>query len=539
MRALSIGMLPIAFWAVIGCGQDAGGQTPQSRPNILWLVAEDQSPEFFPMYGDSTVHLPELERLASEGVTYTRAYATVPVCAPARSSIITGMYATSLGTHNMRTYTGSGENQPAIGIPSYSPVVPQGVRMVTEYLRQAGYYCTNRAKTDYNFRAGPVAWDVSGKDAHWRSRPEGSPFFSVFNFGITHESQIWERGAEDLLVNPDEIRIPPYFPDNDTIRHDLAVNYSNLIRMDRQLGAILDQLKEDGLYENTYIFFYSDHGGPFPRYKRALYETGTKVPFIVKYPGNKRAGTRESGFLSFVDLAPTLLSLAGIEPPKVMQGRARLGQFSAANPHKYIFTTSDRFDEVYDRLRAVRSERFKYIRNYNPQISNALPVRYREQMPMMQSMRQLWEAGKLDSVQGRWFRTPKPEEELYDLENDPYELNNLADKAAFRDTLAHLRTVLDHWIRDTRDLGSQPEAELIAQWLPDGKQPKLEAPEATEKNGYFFLRAPLSDATLIWKHPDSTTWKFYKEPLPAHQSFEAKATRLGYQDSPLLEYGAP
>ncbi len=521
----------------LSCDQPTGGTIHPQPPNIIWLVAEDQSPGFFPMYGDSTLRMPVLEGLASDGVVFTNAYAPVPVCAPARSAIITGMYPTTLGTHNMRTYNAySEENQPEIGIPSYSPIPPQGVRMFTEYLRKRGYYCTNNAKEDYNFKPSPVAWDVSGPKAHWRDRPGGSPFFAVFNFEVTHESRIWGRGGDSLWVAPSRVPVPPYYPDNDTIRHDLAVNYSNLGRMDRQLGEIIRQLKEDNLYQDSYIFFYGDHGGPFPRHKRALYETGIRVPMVVKFPGNQGAGQQDDRFFSFIDLAPTILSLAGIPPPKVMQGKAQFGAFRDSTPTPYIFATSDRFDEVYDRLRAVRSKNFKYIKNFNPEISNALPVRYREQMPMMQSLRQHWESGTLDTAASAWFRTPKPVEELYDLQKDPYERHNLAGKGAYRDTLLHLRAVMERWIKETRDLGQYPEKELIGLWLPDGQAPRLPPLEADEKDGHFLLHHPVGDATLLWKEPGTPGWNFYRTPLPSTQSFEAKAVRLGYADSPVLLY---
>jgi arylsulfatase A-like enzyme len=507
-------------------------------PNIIWLVAEDQSPDFFPMYGDSTVSLPNLEALANDGIIYTNAYAPVPVCAPARSALITGMYPTTLGTHNMRTYNAyQTENQPELGIPSYSPVTPQGVKMFTEYLRRKGYYCTNNSKEDYNFKKTEAAWDESSKEGHWRNKPDDAPFFSVFNFNVTHESQIWSRGEDELLVFLDSVPVPPYFPDNEVIRHDLAVNYSNLKRMDTELGEILQQLREDGLYDNSIIFFYGDHGGPFPRHKRALYETGIKVPMIIKFRNNEKETEREDRFVSFIDLAPTVLSLAGIEPPKVMQGKALYGPYRAARDHQYIFASSDRFDGMVDRLRAVRSGRYKYIKNFNPEISNALPVAYREQMPMMQNMNEMWKKGELDSIGELWFRTPKPEEELYDLQADPYELVNLAEKAELQDTLTHLRIILKDWIVETKDLGQYPEKELIAQWLTDGEQPQLSPPEATEKGNEFHLSANLPDATLVWKTPQDSLWRLYDSPIPDTQAFEAKSVRIGYRDSEWLEYG--
>ena len=504
-------------------------------PNILWLVAEDQSPDFFPMYGDTTVSLPNLSALASDGVVFSNAYAAVPVCAPSRSALITGMYPSSLGTHNMRTYNAyRADNQPQIGIPSYSPIVPEGVRMFTEHLRAVGYYCTNNAKEDYNFKAPVSAWDESSSKAHWKNRPDGAPFFAVFNFGITHESQIWKQAENPLLVAPEDVPVPPIFPDNEVIRNDLAINYSNIKRLDAQIGTIVQQLKAEGLYENTIIFFYADHGGPFPRHKRALYETGIKVPLMVKFKGNNNAGTRNSDLISFIDYAPSVLSLAGIKPPKVMQGKAAFGPYKNPEKRNVIFTTSDRYDEVTDRLRAVRYSKFKYIRNFNPEISNALPVKYREQMAMMQNLNALWNAGKLEPNVAQWFKTPKPTEELYDIEKDPYELNNLADDLTLKDTLVFLRNKLNQWIKETNDLGEIPEKELLKKMFPNNKTPQLKALTVEIKKEVVLLKSDQKDATLVYKSPLDPVWSIYTKPLPRSEVFEAKAVRIGFMDSPIF-----
>lgn len=519
-----------------GCEEDTG-LPDLSRPNIIWLVAEDQSPDFFPMYGDSTISLPNLEALANQGVIFNNAYSPVPVCAPARSALITGLYPTTLGTHNMRTYNAyRTDNQPALGIPSYSPIVPQGVKMFTEYLRRIGYYCTNNSKEDYNFRKTEVAWDESSGDAHWRNRPENSPFFSVFNFNVCHESQIWNRGKDELLVSPDSVDVPPYFPDTKEIRHDIAVNYSNLIRLDNQIGEVLKQLREDELYDNSIIFFYGDHGGPFPRHKRALYETGVKVPLVIKFKDNEKENDRDERLISFIDFGPTVLSMAGVDPPKVMQGKAQFGDYAHPGSTEYVFYSADRFDGMVDRLRAVRFKRFKYIKNFNTEISNALPVAYREQMPMMQKLNELWDKKELDSLQSQWFRTPKPEEELYDLEADPNEFINLAEREEFQDTLLHLRNVLKEWIKTTNDLGLYPENELLAKWLPDGEPQHLPDLELEDKGGKINLFNSQTDATIIWKQQQDSTWHFFKDPLPNNISFIAKAVRIGYEDSEILEY---
>ncbi|NND79882.1 MAG: sulfatase [Maribacter sp.] len=535
LRSLKYASLSLIFMGIGACNSKSNQKQESKPPNIIWLVAEDQSPGFFPMYGDSTIALPNIESLANDGVVFDNAFSPVPVCAPARSALITGMYPTTLGTHNMRTHKSwAQENEPSIDIPSYSPIVPEGVRMFTENLRKVGYYCVNGPKEDYNFAKTQGAWDESSTNRHWRNRKEDQPFFAVFNFAVCHESQIWKRSKDSLYVDPETVPIPPYFPSNEVIRHDLAVNYSNLKRLDDQIGEVIAQLKADGLYENSVIFFYADHGGPFPRHKRALYDSGIKVPLLIKFPNNENADSRNDSFISFIDYAPTVLSMAGIEPPKVMQGKAQFGEFEVKKKSEYTFHSSDRFDELYDRLRAVRSVRYKYIKSFNTQISHAMPVAYREQMPMMQELRKLYATKKLNDGQSVWLHPDKPVEELYDLENDPYELNNLAGIPEFQDTLLHLRKVMKEWIKETNDLGQFPEKELIAKWLPEGEQPKLSPLEMEEKEDGIRLISKKSDATIIWRHPKDSLWHIYDSPLPLGTSFEAKAERIGYKASEIL-----
>lgn len=523
-------LIGIIFF-IISCKKE---NSKSITPNIIWLVAEDQSPEFFPMYGNPTVELPYLTSLSNDGIVYTNAYSPVPVCAPARSALITGLYPSTLGTHNMRTYNAYKiENEPSIGIPSYSPPVPKGVKMFPQYLRSRGYYTTNNQKEDYNFKKTDGVWDESSSKAHWRNRKSNQPFFAVFNFDITHESQIWRKADQPLLVVPEKIPVPPIFPDNNQIRKDLAVNYSNLIRLDKQIGEIIEQLKSDGLYENSIIFFYGDHGGPFPRYKRALYETGIKVPLIIKFAKQENAGTRNDDLISFIDYAPSVLSLAKIKPPSVMQGKAQFGYFKAKEKSDFIFATSDRFDEQIDRLRALRYNKFKYVRNFNINISNAIPVSYREQMPMMQNLNQLWEAKKLEAHAALWFKTPKPLEELYNLEHDPYELKNLANEVGLQDTLNFLRDRMDQWIAETKDLGEIPEKELINRWFPEGKPTVLSALTNKIEAGRISLNHSDKNATIVWKKIQDSIWYIYSKPLDDSVSIQAKAVRIGYNDSPI------
>ncbi len=388
-----------------------------------------------------------------------------PVCAPARSAIITGMYPSSIGTGNQRAYHQKRKVRPdsesQLDFPYYSSKLAEAIKPFTQILRENGYYCTNNSKTDYNFKLTDEAWDESSNHASWENRKKDQPFFAVFNFGVTHESSIWNRDKKKLKVDPNILKVPPVFPDDSITRHALAVNYSNLIEMDIQTGKIIDRLKKQNLYDKTYIFFYSDHGGPFPRHKRAIYETGTKVPFIVKFPkGFKTDDKRNNDMLSFIDFAPTILSIAGIDIPKIYQGKAFLGAKKSLKKRKYLFTASDRFDELTDRIRAVKSKRFKYVRNYNIEKPHALNVVYRTQMNLMKHLNELNKSNSLSDKQKLWFQVPKRPEEFYDLENDPFELNNLIEDQKFAPHINELKLQLDSWLKNINDLGGIPEKEL-------------------------------------------------------------------------------
>lgn len=307
--------------------------------NILWLVAEDLS-HYLPMFGDSTIATPNLSRLAREGVCYDQFYTPAPVCSPARSAISLGMYPTHLGSNHMRNgpWYRSGLAQEVIddysentlpeGIVSYEAIPPEGARMMSEYLRMKGYYCTNNAKEDYQFVKTATAWDESSSEGHWRNRTdENQPFFSIFNFNITHESQIWARATDSLWVDDDlDVSVPPYLPNTAIGKRDMRQMYSNIKQMDQQVGKILAELEEDGLLDKTIIFWYSDHGGPLPRQKRLLYDSGIHVPLMIRFPDKKHAQTRNDDLISFIDLAPTVLSLAQIKPPPHMDGKSFSGK---------------------------------------------------------------------------------------------------------------------------------------------------------------------------------------------------------------------
>ena len=451
----------IAFSAIISCG--SGNNI---KPNIVWLVAEDQSQYFFPFYGDNSVTLPNISQLLENGIVYDGMNSPYPVCAPARSAIITGMYPNSIGTGNMRAYhynrTVRTDNESILGFPYYSSKLAEQIKPFTQILRENGYYTTNNSKMDYNFKLREDAWDESSKEASWEKRKKDQPFFSVFNFGVTHESQIWLRDKQELKVDPNDLSVPPFFPNDSLTRHALAVNYSNLVEMDKQMGEIIDKLKDQGLYENTYIFFYSDHGGPFPRHKRAIYDTGSKVPLVIKFP--KRIKVKEKrnyDFLNFIDFAPTILSIVGLEIPKVYQGIAFLGSKKSKNKRNYSYSASDRFDEVTDRIRAVKTKKYKYIRNYDTNKPHALNNSYRNQMALMRHLTALNDSNLLSAEQKLWFNVPKNPEEFYDLENDPFELNNLIGEKKYSKEIENLRIQLDNWIDQINDPVNIPEKELV------------------------------------------------------------------------------
>jgi arylsulfatase A-like enzyme len=293
--------------------------TPKSNgPNVLWISCEDTSPDQ-ECYGDKYARTPNIDKLASEGCRYTNAFVPYPVCAPTRSSVITGMYPSTIGTMHMRT-----------GLKGYEAVPPPYVKCFTEYLRAGGYFCTNYRKTDYQFKSPFTAWD-QGRD--WRDRPDGVPFFSVINLNVSHESRNWPQKNEKLLHDPTKAPVPPYYPDTPVVRKNIARYYDNVTKMDGQVGEILGRLESDGLSDNTIVFFWGDHGRGLPRCKRWCYDSGIHVPLIVRRPGSIEPGTACDDLISLVDLGPTVLSLAGIEVPSYMQGRPFLGR-QKARPRK-------------------------------------------------------------------------------------------------------------------------------------------------------------------------------------------------------------
>lgn len=506
------------------------------RPNILWLVAEDLGP-YLPSFGDSTVETPNLSRLAAEGVRYTRCFSPSGVCAPSRAAISTGMYPTHIGAMHMRT--GGNPQYFPPDLKPYEALPPPEVKMHSEYLRRAGYYCTNNAKEDYQFNKPVTAWDESGRQAHFRNRPSGKPFFAIFNFEVTHESRIWAKAQDSLWIDSTlDVPIPPYLPDNEIGKRDVRRMYSNIKEMDSQIGKILDQLEADGLMDNTIIFWYADHGGPLPRMKRLLYDSGMHLPLIIRFPGKYRAGEIDEQLISFVDFKPTILSLAGIEPPGYLDGRAFLGDSRAPGERAYVHGAADRFDMKYDMIRAVRDKRFKYLRNFRTEQGYYLPVAYREQMPIMKELLRMRDAGELTPSQAQWFRDSKPREELFDTDVDPHELNNLAEDPTYADKLAELRTECDRWMEEVNDLGRMSEPEFWRSIWPDGQQPVTLAPEREAKGDSVTLRSATAGASIGYQvlqpgESPGKSWQVYEAPfvVGVGERVVAVAHRIGYKPS--------
>ena len=509
------------------------------RPNILWLVAEDMGP-YIASFGDSTIQTPNLSRLANEGVRYPNLFSPAGVCAPSRAAIATGMYPTSIGAGHMRTKS----NTVLTGLPSYEAVPPVEVKMISELLRINGYYCSNNSKEDYQFKAPITAWDESSSRAHWRNRAMGQKFFAVFNFNETHESGLFEPYERtEIIPKGTKFKVPPYLPDNEIIQRDLRKMYNNIALMDKKVGVILNQLEKDGLLENTLIFFYGDHGGPLPRQKRLIYDSGLNTPLIIRYPNQQNAGSWDRQLISFVDFAPTLLSLIGITPPKHMQGQAFLGKNKAKDKRTFIHGAVDRLDGITDAIRAVRDEQFKYIRNYRPEQGYYLPIKYREKIPTMQELLRLKDERKLNDIQAQWFRENKAPEELFDCKADPHELNNLASDPAYKEKLIQLRSEMNLWIEEIDDRPNLPEIELITKlWNGANTKPVTTKPIINSKYGKIYISCQTKGASLGYKIIERDgvkpkAWSIYQKPfiVSEESTIYVQAHRIGFKPSVMIE----
>lgn len=531
----------------------------ESRPNILLLTAEDMSPHVG-AFGDRVAVTPNLDRLAAAGVRYTNTFTAAGVCAPSRAALITGVNQIRTGTQHMRTSGGP--------LGSYKAVPPANIKAFPELLRAAGYYTFTDPKLDYQFSSplsgtGPFTiWDAEGNhetERLWRARDDGQPFFGMINFGITHESgtfdqlgswphsfthlmmqlmRVWGYGIqpEGEPIKPEQIVLPPYYPDIPSVRREVARHYNNIHVMDQQVAAVLDQLRQDGLADNTIVIWTTDHGDGLPRSKRELYDSGLKVPMIIYWPERLRPpqatpGNIETRLVSFIDLAPTLLALAGAQRPDYLEGQNFLDP--AVAPNRYIFAARDRMDETMDRQRAVRDERFKYIRSWYPQQPGGHELAYRDNQAMTRDMRELWRAGKLNADQARWFEAPG-EEQLYDLQNDPFELHNLAGNPQYQAERERLRAALDEWLA-RGDRSEQSEAEMVAGFLNDGEQRVTPDPVIARDGERVRISSEVPGASIGYRL-DGGRWRLYTAPIEAGTAhdIEAKAVRYGWQESEVV-----
>ena len=433
---------------LLACTLDA--TAAQDRPNFLWITSEDNSAWFIGCYGNPQARTPNLDRLASQGVRYTHAFANAPVCAVVRSTWITGVCAISTGTHNMRS------RQP----------IPESIRPYPELLREAGYYTTNRSKTDYNIDGwNGQCWDECSAKAHYRNRKEGQPFFCVFNTTTSHESSIFPKkmnARDGEGPSPEEVFIPPHHPDLPGVRADWATYHQRVSAMDAEVGKILADLEADGLAEDTIVAYCSDHGGVLPRSKRFLYETGTRIPLIVRIPEKWRdwapsaPGSTCEELTGFIDMPPTWLSLCGVAKPSHMQGRIFLGPKKETAPdHQFLFR--NRMDERDDLVRAIRDSRYRYMRVFLPHRPDGQTLDYPFQSASWTEWHDAWKAGKCDQVRSAFWE-PRPCELLFDVEADPWEIHNLAGDPAQAGRLAKMRATCLDEMRAKRDTGLIPEA---------------------------------------------------------------------------------
>lgn len=446
------------------CGQVSAGlvavlggvaAVEAGQPNILWISCEDISPQLG-CYGVPSADTPNLDRLASEGTLFTHAFSCHGVCAPSRTGIITGLSPISLGANHMRSKVR----------------LPEELRLFPQLLRESGYYCTNNSKTDYNVAWNPQqVWNENSARAHWKNRPRpDQPFFAVFNLTMTHESKVWPSGWKEVVQDlplarrhsPQLMTVPPIYPDRPAVRGDLARLADLISVMDDAVGRLLAELAEAGLTENTIVMFWSDHGNGLPRAKRWTYDSGSRVPLIVRIPASLRdtagglpPGSRDTRLVSLVDLGPTVLNLAGLPVPITMQGQPFLGP-AAHSGHSRIFGARDRLDERQDMVRTVRNHRYRYVRNLMPWYAALQNVEYGERNETLREIRQLESQGALPEIVRQWV-LPRAPEELYDLETDPWETKNLIAEPQLSAVAAELREACSQWQRDVRDVHVLPE----------------------------------------------------------------------------------
>lgn len=532
-----------------------------TRPNIVLVLFEDLSPRVG-AFGDELAVTPNFDRIAAEGVRYTNVFTTSGVCAPSRAALITGRYQHTIGAQHMRTTNAAGL---ATGGPQpYLAVPAADVKAFPETLRASGYHTSNDSKTDYQFGEPFTIWDVSEEGADWSARSGDQPFFHMRTFFNTHESTIWPKDmtptnpVEAFIVNrnqtvfatrqvtvaPEDVEVPPYLPDTDAVRRDLARHYDNIAFTDAQLGQLYDRLEAEGLLDDTILIISTDHGDGLPRMKRSLYDSGLHVPMVIRYPDGWGAGAINEEMISFIDLAPTILSWAGLEPSDSLHG-ADFSGVDRSPERDHIFAAQDRMDSEMSRRRAVRDDRFKYIRNFQAGDPYFEPLAFRDSQP---SMKALWAGlaeGLLPPEAARLFE-PLPEEQLYDTLADPHEVRNLADDTAYAKDLDRLRLELDTWLEIYGDMSVDPELEMIYKMWPGGEQPATQPVQAemqVQDGAYKITLVSATDgASIGYRFAQSDAgWQLYNGPLRASNgtTLEVKAIRYGYAESSVEMINVP
>lgn len=543
MRRLVSVLLVLAVAACAPAPTVEMATAPIGRPNIVLLVFEDMS-ERVGAFGDPVANTPVLDAFATEAIRLPNTFTTAGVCAPSRSALITGVHQQTMGTQNMRTRGASG--LPGGGPIEYDAVPPAEIKAFPELLRRAGYYTTNNVKTDYQFGEPFTVWDRNTADADWRGRAPGQPFFTMINIYETHESYIWPedrqsdskliqlvtaRNKRDLagkerVTDPAAVVVPPWLPDTSIVRADIARHYDNILFAEHHVADVMAKLKADGLLDSTVVIVTTDHGDGFPRAKRTVYDAGLKVPTMVRFPDGRGWGTVDDRLVSFVDLAPTILRLAGAPVPKWVQGQQIFGA-----ERDFIYAAADRHDEVPGRSKAVRDGRYKYIRNYvtSPVLE---PLAFRDALPTMQEIWRLSRDGALTAPVAALLR-PRPAEELYDVGVDPAEVRNLAADPALASVLRRMRTAMDRWIARTGDRSEVLESQMIAAMWPGLIQPVTVAPTIQKTGDRLALTSATPGASLGWRVAGEDGWRIYSGPFvpPTGAAIEAKAIRYGFAES--------
>ncbi len=548
----------VVAFAVVLCAQFASAQNV-SRPNILLLMAEDMSSRVG-AFGDNVAITPNLDALATQGVRYSNTFTTAGVCAPSRAAHILGMHQISTGTQHMRSSSRSAGG--------YHSVPPGNAKAYPELLRGAGYYTYTDNKLDYQFsgtlaNSGPATiWDQEGAPpADWENRADGQPFFGFINFMVTHESGVfrplgskpesathlvmqllrwWQLdGPVPMLVSPQDIVVPPYYPDTATVRADMARHYNNIAYMDREVGEILQRLEADGLADSTIVIWTTDHGDGLPRSKRELYDSGIKVPMIIRWPEALRPegikpGEVDERLISFVDLGPTILTLAGVPVPAAMHGRSFVEDDTGSR--EYVYASRDRIDEVVDRQRAVRDTRYKYLRSWYPQQAGGHRLKFRDNIDMAREMHAMYVAGALNEIQSAWYEPPG-EERLYDLQQDPHEIQDVSTDPEYQSVLLRMRDEMNAWLTRVGDWSAEPEDAMVARFEKNGARGVTPSPALSVSDGALVITPAGAEHSLEYRI-DGGPWQLYTGPIGGDikSEIDARAVRYGWEESDIVSH---